>query len=192
MPVTVLDDRPALIVVDLQLGTTRNPTVHPVSAVVGNAAELAVSFRKMGFPVVLATMDLASAKPGRAELGGAPGAVPADFAELVPELTPAAGDVLIRRSTWSCFAGTSLHAALLEQAVTQVVIVGLATSFGVESTARQAYDLGYNVVLVTDAMSDMRAEAHENSVRRIFPILGETGTTSEVLALARDRKQTSG
>jgi nicotinamidase-related amidase len=74
--------------------------------------------------------------------------------------------------------------------VTQVIIVGLATSFGVESTARQAYDLGYNVVLVTDAMSDMRAEAHDNSVSRIFPILGETGTTGDILGLTQRRRQT--
>jgi nicotinamidase-related amidase len=67
--------------------------------------------------------------------------------------------------------------------VTQVVLVGIATSIGVESTARYASELGLNVTLVVDAMTDMNADAHTNSITRIFPRLGETGTTQEVLAL---------
>jgi len=57
----------------------------------------------------------------------------------------------------------------------------VATSIGVESTARSAYDLGYNIVLVLDAMTDRSAEAHQFSVEKIFPRLGETTTTEEVL-----------
>jgi nicotinamidase-related amidase len=53
----------------------------------------------------------------------------------------------------------------------------------VESTARSAYDLGYNVTLVVDAMTDRDAEAHRHCVEKIFPRLGETATTSEVLRL---------
>ncbi len=67
--------------------------------------------------------------------------------------------------------------------VTQVVIVGVATSIGVESTARQAYEFGSNVTFATDAMTDMNPDAHINSITRIFPRLGETGTTQEVLDL---------
>jgi isochorismate hydrolase len=72
---------------------------------------------------------------------------------------------------------------LKERGVTQVVIAGVATSFGVESTARQAYDDGYNVTLAIDAMTDVRAESHEHSVTRVFPVLGETGSTADILAL---------
>jgi len=187
MPVTALDDRPALIVVDLQRGTTRNPTVHPIADIIANASALARSFREGGLPVALATYDLGAAAPGRSDMGGRPATLPPDFAELVPELTAAADDMVVTRRTWSCFAGTPLHALLQERAVTQVVISGIATSFGVESTARHAYDLGYNVVLAIDAMTDMRAEAHDNSVSRIFPILGETGATSDIIALSRPR-----
>ena len=63
------------------------------------------------------------------------------------------------------------------------MIAGIATSIGVESTARQAHEFGFNVTLATDAMTDMRPEAHENSILRIFPRLGETATTDEILAL---------
>jgi nicotinamidase-related amidase len=72
---------------------------------------------------------------------------------------------------------------LKEQGVTQVVVCGVATSAGVESTARAAHEHGYNVVLASDAMTDMSAEAHENSLQLVFPKLGETGTTADILTL---------
>ena len=68
-----------------------------------------------------------------------------------------------------------------------MVICGIATSIGVESTARQAYELGYNVTLATDAMTDLNLDTHNNSVKLIFPRLGETGTSAEVLALVDAR-----
>lgn len=61
------------------------------------------------------------------------------------------------------------------------MLVGIATSIGVESSARAAHEHGYHVTLATDAMSDIEAETHRNSVERIFPRLGETGTTDEIL-----------
>lgn len=67
--------------------------------------------------------------------------------------------------------------------MTQVVLAGIATSIGVESTARAAHEHGYNVVLVTDAMTDRDPDAHEHSIGKIFPRLGETATTSEVLTM---------
>jgi len=65
--------------------------------------------------------------------------------------------------------------------VTQVVIGGISTSIGVESTARQAFEGGFNVTLAIDAMTDTKAEAHDNSIARIFPRLGETGSTREIV-----------
>ena len=70
---------------------------------------------------------------------------------------------------------------LRQRGVTQVVLTGVATVRGVESTARSAYDLGYNVTLVVDAMTDRDADAHHHSVEKIFPRLGETATTDDVL-----------
>lgn len=100
-------------------------------------------------------------------------------------LAPRPGEPVMRRGTWSAFTGTELAEHLASRGVTQLVIAGLATSFGVESTARQAYDLGLHVVLAVDAMSDMRAEAHENSVVRIFPLIGQTATAAEIVALVQ-------
>jgi nicotinamidase-related amidase len=71
--------------------------------------------------------------------------------------------------------------------VTQVVVAGVATSVGVEATARQAYEQGFNVTLALDAMTDMREEAHEYSIQNVFPRIGETGSTQEIIALLEKR-----
>jgi nicotinamidase-related amidase len=63
------------------------------------------------------------------------------------------------------------------------VLTGIATSLGVESTARAAHEHGYHVTLATDAMTDIDADAHHNSIERIFPKLGELGTTAEIIEL---------
>jgi nicotinamidase-related amidase len=76
-----------------------------------------------------------------------------------------------------------LNDALRARGVTQIVLTGVATSIGVESTARSAYDLGYNVALVVDAMTDRDGDAHRYSVEKIFPRLGQTDITENVLKL---------
>ena len=182
MPIDTLDPRAALLVIDLQRGTLGNPMVHPVDEIVAMVAELTVAFRARGLPVVLANVE--GTPGGRNDYGGSAREYPGEFTELAPELDQQPEDVTITRRTWSAFAGTDLDGTLSALGVTQVVIIGVATSFGVESTARHAYDHGYNVVLATDAMTDLRAEAHENSITRIFPLLGQTGTTAEIVALA--------
>ena len=93
------------------------------------------------------------------------------------------GDHIVTKQRWGAFNGTSLDDYLRQRGVTQVVLTGAATSIGVESTARSAYDLGYNVALVVDAMTDRDADAHRHSVEKIFPRLGETDTTDNVLKL---------
>jgi nicotinamidase-related amidase len=83
---------------------------------------------------------------------------------------------------WGAFYGTPLDLHLRRRRVTQIVLCGIATSIGVESTARAAHEHGYNLTLVIDAMTDRSAEAHQNSVERIFPRLGEIGATADVLS----------
>jgi nicotinamidase-related amidase len=90
---------------------------------------------------------------------------------------------MVSKQRPGAFIGTPLHDYLHQRGVTQIFIAGIATSLGVESTARSAYDHGYNVVLVADAMTDRDADTHRHSVERIFPRLGETDTTENVLKL---------
>jgi len=89
----------------------------------------------------------------------------------------------VTKLRWGAFHEISLDSYLQDLGVTQIVLAGVATSRGVESTARAAHEHGYNVVLATDAMTDVDADAHHNSVARIFPKLGETATTAEVLEM---------
>lgn len=182
MPVTTLDPQTALIVIDLQKGIVGMPgPAHPIDGVVANAAALAAAFRRHGLPVAL--VNVAGGAPGRTERQLARGALPADWMELVAELDRQPDDILVTKKSWGVFASSDLAERLRARGVTQVVVCGIATSIGVESTARQAYEGGFNVTLATDAMTDMSAEAHENSVTRIFPRLGETGTTAAIVAL---------
>ena len=180
MPISPLAPTTALIVVDLQVGTTSAPTAHPIDAVVSNALEIVASFRAAGRPIVVGSVD--GTPVGKTVYGGGVREFPAPFADLVPGLE---GDITAARRTWSVFAGTDVHEKLAASGVTQVVIVGLATSFGVESTARAAYDLGYSVVIVTDAITDRSLESHDNSIARVFPALAELATTAEVLTSIR-------
>jgi nicotinamidase-related amidase len=91
------------------------------------------------------------------------------------------GDLIVSKQRVGAFLGTSLDDELRRRGVSQIFLTGIATSAGVEGTARSAYDLGYNVVLVVDAMTDRDADAHRHSVEKIFPRIGETETTENVL-----------
>ncbi len=183
MPLSALDPRTALIVIDLQKGILALPTAQAVAPVVEKAAALAKAFHESGLPVVL--VNVAGGAPGRTERGRGGAAFPPDWAELAPELDAQPQDHRVTKRTWGAFTGTDLEAHLRAAGVTQVVVCGVATSIGVESTARHAYELGFNVTLAVDAMADLSAEAHANSIERIFPRLGETGTTQEIADLVR-------
>jgi nicotinamidase-related amidase len=185
MPLSTLDERVALIVIDLQKGIVSRSTVHPVAEIVRNAAALAAAFRRHGLPVVL--VNVAGAAPGRTQTPRPSVALPPDWTELVPELDAQPSDLLVTKQRWGAFTGTSLDASLRERGVTQVVVTGVATSIGVESTARSASELGYHVVVVTDATTDLDPDTHHNSVTRIFPRLGETATTADVLETLETR-----
>lgn len=188
MPLTQLDSVSALVVIDLQKGIAGLPTVHPIAEIIARTARLARAFRERGLPVVL--VNVTGTAPGRTDAGPRTFSFPPDWAELVPELEAIPGHRKVTKERWGAFHGTSLDDYLQEQGVTQIVLTGVATSIGVESTARGAYDLGYNVALVLDAMTDRDPDAHRYSIEKIFPRLGETATTSEVLKLLQEAPDT--
>jgi len=180
MPLSQLDATSALIVIDLQKGIAAMNTAHPMSEVIARTRELARAFRSRGLPVVL--VNVAGRSPGRTDVGAPAFTFSADWTELVPELDPQPTDILVTKHRVGAFIGTSLDELLRERSVTQILLAGVSTSMGVESTARSAYDHGYNVVLVVDAMTDRDAGSHRYSVEKIFPRIGETATTAEVIA----------
>ena len=185
MPVTTLDPKTALIVVDLQKGIINSPFIHPVAGVIERTCALIDAFRQRDLPVVL--VNVTGGAPGRTEQPPRISTFPEGFSDLIPELDRRAGDIVVTKRTWGAFASTDLEAQLKAKGVTQVVVTGVATGTGVEATARQAYEQGFNVTLALDAMTDVRPEAHEYSLASVFPRLGETGSTQEILNLLATR-----
>ncbi|MEE1668898.1 hydrolase [Streptomyces sp. NPDC003631] len=188
MAPTTLDPRTALVVIDLQNGIAAMPVQpHSGPEVVARTAELADAFRARDLPVVLVRVSFAAdgsdAVPGRTEQQRGARSFPEGWDLVVDELSGHPGDIQVTKRNWGAFHGTGLDVQLRRRGVTQIVLTGIATSIGVESTARAAYEHGYHVTLATDAMADADPEAHRGSVERIFPRLGETGTTTEILEL---------
>jgi nicotinamidase-related amidase len=181
MALTALDPNTALIIIDLQKGVVALPTAHPTAEVIERTSRLADAFRRHGLPVVL--VHVVGAAPGRAEQTRSVADRPSDWADIVAELNQQPSDHVVTKRTWGAFTNTDLEAYLRGLGVTQVVMTGVSTSAGVESTARNAHELGFNVTFAVDAMTDTNPEAHANSIARIFPRLGETGTSQEIVEL---------
>jgi nicotinamidase-related amidase len=150
------------------------------------AGQLASAFRRHGLPVVLVNVD--GGAPGRTDQAPRMRDFPTGWTDLVPELNQQPGDHTVTKRTWGAFTKTGLDEHLKRLGVTQVVIAGVSTSIGVESTARHAHEHGFHVTLAIDAMTDMNPDAHTNSITRIFPRLGESGTTQEIITLLDTRE----
>ena len=181
MPITALDPATALIVIDLQQGIKAYAPPEAMTGVVANAAILTAAFRAKGLPVSL--VNVTGGAPGRTEQAMRARSFPDDFALLLPELKQQPSDHVVTKQTWGAFTNTDLDAWLKGRGVTQVVLCGVSTSAGVESTARFAHEYGYNVTLAIDAMTDTKPEAHAYVLENVFPRLGETGTTQDIVAL---------
>lgn len=188
MALTTLDARTALVLIDLQNGVIAAPTTpHTGPEVLARAVELADAFRSHGALVVLVRVSIAAdgsdATPGRTEAPRRSGTPPQGWDVIADDLAGHPEDIIVTKRNWGAFYGTDLDLQLRRRGITQIVLAGIATSIGVESTARAAHEHGYHVTLATDAMSDLNPQAHRNSIEQIFPRLGETGTTAEIIEL---------
>jgi nicotinamidase-related amidase len=191
LPLTKLDLNTALIVIDLQKGIANADSVPSIAAVVDRTRELLDAFRAKNLPVVL--VNVAGRAPGRTEQGPRSSIPFAEgWTDLLPALDQQPNDIVVTKRSWGAFATTDLEQQLKSRGVTQVVVTGVATSVGVEATARQAYEQGFNVTLATDAMTDLHEESHQYSLTNVFPRLGETGSTKEILSLLESLSQDRG
>jgi nicotinamidase-related amidase len=189
MTLATLDHNTALIVIDLQKGIANGNFIHPIGEVVNRTRALIDAFRAQNLPVVL--VNVAGRAPGRTEQGPRSRLTFAvGWTDLLPQLDQQPSDIVVTKRSWGAFATTDIERHLKARGVTQVVVTGVATSVGVEATARQAYEQGFNVTLALDAMTDIREEAHEYSISSVFPRLGETGSTQEIISLL-DRRSTA-
>jgi nicotinamidase-related amidase len=175
----------AIVVIDLQMGIVQIKGAE-AAPIVANAARLLAAARNAG------------AQPVLVHVGGSPdgadrlhpptdtplrtGAFPPNWMDLVPELDRQPSDIVVFKRQWGAFYGTDLDLQLRRRGLTTIVICGIATEAGVESTARDAYERGYELVFASDAMSGMSPESHANSIERIFPRIGRVRTTEQIIS----------
>ena len=177
----------ALVVIDLQKGIVGFPTVpHAPALVVKNAAALAAASRVQGLPVFLVRVTPSpDGKDALQPLADAPRRMPSlppDWAEIVPELGPQPGDFVITKRQWGAFFGTDLDLQFRRRGITTMILCGISTNIGVESTARFAFEYGYQQIFAEDAMAALSAEEHAHPVTKIFPRLGRVRSTAEIVA----------
>ncbi len=188
--ITVDPKRAALVLIDLQNGIVGMPVApHTAETVVANGKALAAQFRAAGAPVVLVRVafaaDYADApckmvdKPMVRPSGG----LPAAWSMFVEGLQQP-DDIVITKRQWGAFYGTELDLQLRRRGIDCIVLGGIATNFGVESTARQAWELGYAVVLAEDACSSVAAELHAMTIGHVLPRIARI-THSNDIAFSR-------
>lgn len=180
----------ALVIIDLQKGIVANScTPYSAQQVVNNAAKLAQEFRKVGgfvVPVHVNSIDgkdtlhpVADGFPG---WGGSNSVQPSDWAEFVPELQVGPADYRVTKHQWGAFYGTDLDLQLRRRGVHTIVLCGIATGIGVDTTAREAYQRGYQQVFARDATTGLSQTEHDYVLGYIFPRIGRVRFTEEIVA----------
>jgi nicotinamidase-related amidase len=180
--------RTALLLIDLQKGILQLPGApHPTETVITYCVRLLNHARQSGARPVMVHVggspDGADRLQPSADLSfRAAAAMSPDWSELIPELNRQSGDVVILKRQWGAFYGTDFDLQLRRRGLETIILCGIATEFGVESTARDAYERGYQLLFAADAMTGVSAESHANSIERIFPRMGRVRTTEEIIA----------
>lgn len=182
--ITAIDRNTALVLIDLQKSIVERSFPTPVEEIVKNAARLADAFHKAGLPVVIVNVNPAGAAWLKSRKDAAPQQSPPrpDALDIIPGIKTQPGDIFITKRTWAAFYETTLDEELKKRNISGIVLGGISTSIGVEGTARQASERGYNISFALDAMTDMFADAHAHSLKYIFPRIGETGSTDDIIA----------
>ncbi len=196
--ITTLDPKTALVQIDMQRGIVSGDKAHPTQPIIDAIARLQTAFRQAGLPVVIVHVEPIGSPASivrsernqfpKDKAGQQQQTMQANhFFDIVEPLTPQPGDVTITKETWNAFFNTPLHDELQQRGITGIVLCGISTSVGVEGTARAANEFGYNVSFATDAMTDTLEDAHNHSLKNIFPRIGELGTTDEIIAQLAER-----
>ncbi len=176
----------AVVVIDLQKGITGMPALpHPADTVIENTAKILEAARKNNMPVFLVRVtpspDFKDSLHPIAEISFQRSGYDPSWSEYVPQLNIQPGDFLITKHQWGAFYGTELDLQLRRRGIDTIILCGISTNYGVESTARFAFEYGYNQVFAENAMSARSKEEHEASIKFIFPRLGLVRKTEEVV-----------
>lgn len=175
----------ALVLIDLQNGNmARELAPYSSQQVLGNCVLLAQEMRSRGAMVVFVRVLLNELQSGPADAPLRPAdapPTPPDASQFAPEAGVEATDVVITKRQWGAFYGTELDQLLRRRGIRTIILGGIVTNIGVESTARAAHDLGYALVFAEDAMSGISAEAHDFACKNTFRIMGRVRKTSDVI-----------
>ena len=176
----------ALVLIDLQKGVAARPWApHSTADVLKTSMELAARFRQAGAPVILVNVgwspDFKDAlrQPVDQPFAPPPGGFPAGFMDLVEGLKQS-GDICITKRQWGAFHGTELDLQLRRRGIQTIVLGGVATNIGVESTARQAWEHGYAIILAEDATSGQSVEMHDFAIKKIFPRISKIAKAADI------------
>jgi len=179
----------ALVLIDLQMGLLQLPLApRTAPQILATSCRLATAIASAGGLVVLVRVEfgagLAAAPKGATDVPMAvpPGGMPDGWAEIFPELIAAAPHIVITKRSWSAFYGTSLDLELRRRGITHIVVGGIATNFGVESTARDGWQGNYTVIVAEDAASSFRDEMHDFAIKNTLPRCSLVRKSDEIIA----------
>ena len=179
----------ALVLIDLQKGILGRPLApHDAAKVVENSVALGRGLKEAGGIVVLVRVAFANDYADRSNQEVdepspmPPGGMPAEWSEFVPEIDSLQADVVITKRQWSAFYGTELDLQLRRRGIKTIVLGGVATHVGVDSTARDAWQHNYSVVIAEDACASMGADLHQFSVEKVLRRVARVRSTAEILA----------
>jgi nicotinamidase-related amidase len=174
----------ALVLIDLQKGVLAMPVApHSGVDVYERSMLVAERFRAVGALVVRVRVSFGK---DHALAPRQPVDQPTNLAGLpagwdgFPDHPEENGDIVVTKRQWGAFHGTDLDLQLRRRGINCIVLGGISTNIGVESTARNAWELGYELVIAEDLCSSSSAEMHAFSLQHIMPRIARVTTTAAI------------
>jgi nicotinamidase-related amidase len=181
-------EKSALVLIDLQNGITDrevSPSPYTSEEVIQNASRLVNAFSEKGAFIVLvrvSTIDGKDMVKPKTDLKVTETKYPEGWDNLVPEIADSKNAHIVTKRQWGAFYGTDLDLQLRRRGIDTIILGGISTNIGVDTTAREAYQHGYNQIFVEDAMTAVTKEEHEYVCKYIFPRIGKLRTTKEIIS----------
>lgn len=182
-------EKTALVVIDLQVGiVNREASPFTCREVVQNTSKLVNAFTEKGAFVVLVKVSSVDGKDMLKPYTDSkhnPMQLPEGWDSIVPELINVKNAYVITKRQWGAFYGTDLDLQLRRRGIDTIILCGVSTSIGVDTTAREAFQHSYNQIFSTNAMTALTKEEHDYVCKYIFPKIGKLRTTEEIISLLR-------
>ncbi len=179
-------EKSALVLIDLQNGIVgRELSPYVSEEVIQNASKLVKAFNEKGAFIVLvrvSTIDGKDMVKPKTDLKAAGMKYPEGWDNLVPEIADTKNAHIITKKQWGAFYGTDLDLQLRRRGIDTIILGGVSTNIGVDTTVREAYQHGYNQIFAEDAMTAITKEEHDYVCKYIFPRIGKIRSTKEIVS----------